>query len=905
MRIAGNTQHFADGSTVHGTLNLVGGTMDIAAGGALDIADRLNWTGTSTIAGGTLNLLAGSIANIDARTSGGHLVLDGLTVNNAGTVDYSAATHQLMLNNGATFNNSGSFNFATDGVVSENAGFGGNFNNTGTVAKTGGTGSSGFATLVRLVDAGGSYRADAGTLDVSALTTLSGRMDIASGARIVASASGLINTGTVAGSGTLDLGGGLLTNRGLLQPGGAGSVGTLTVVGALTQEAAGRIEAEFSGTASGQYDVLAASGDTLLDGVIAIQTLGAAAPSEGMQLEVVRSGSGFLLVGALALDAPVSGYTTQPAAGSLRIGFTRCTYGICWDGGAGTADWLDAANWTGDVLPGLTDMVFIDLVGGAHVELNADPAQTVGGLTIGNDSSLTLTGGLLTLTGLVRDAAGDLVHAPSVVASGGTLLLQGGALSGAELVNNGLVRVDSAASSLDIDRFINAGSVRVDVDGDFTLGRDGQTFANNGTVEVRNGSTLTIAADDIDGAGAQGDTGQYLLLPGSALIFQDSVRDFGSASRIGGSGDVTFAGGDYDINGSYFIDGTTRVTDGALVSFNTSATTTNMELAGTVDGPGALTVAGDLIWTSGSISGAGRSVTVNGDTTLDGSDLTLAGARLNIVGDGLIDAGTSLALSGGAQVVVGTGATFGMGSDASIAGSGSLVNRGTLEGTLGGGSSNIGVLLSNTGTVNAASGSLGLTGGIAAGSSGSFVIGSGASMELGGELPANIFDLISGAGTLNFSATSQPVINRSFAVAGGTPFLFSLRSGAELSAPPLQGSLTGEAAGWVYTPRSGFNGSDSAVFLLGGGSGSMRFNVSFNVTSVDPITPPVVREVAVPLLPEVFRPPRIDPPSAPQVSAVPTLSVASVEALGEIATASGPQFEQPLRDFRASRLQCR
>ncbi|WP_157256642.1 hypothetical protein [Methyloversatilis discipulorum] len=908
VAISGGTQQFTDGSVINGTLNLTGGIVDIADGGALNITGTLNWTGSSTLTGGTLNLLAGATANIDGRASGGHLVLDGLTVNNAGTVHYSAGTYQLLVNNGAEFNNSGRFNFATDGNVVENAGFGGTFNNSGTVAKTGGTGSSGFATRVRLADDGGSYRADTGTLNVSSLTALSGRMDIASGARIVASAGGLTSTGTIAGSGTLDLGGGTLTNRGVLQPGGAGSVGTFNVVGALTQGAAGRIEVDFSGTAAGQYDVVAATGSTLLDGVIAIQALGSAQPVEGMQLEVVRSG-GTLSVDTLQVNAPLSGYTTQASGGTLRIGFTQCTVGICWDGGAGTGNWLDAANWTGDVLPGLTDLVFINLASGADVALNAVPSVTIGGLTIGNGNALTLTGGVLNapttvLSGGTLTLDGGTLDFGSGLSNAGTINLSGGALMGTQLDNSGLFAVSSATSRTDIDRFINTGTVRVDVDGVFTLGQDGESFANNGTVDVASSSTLVIAADDIDGAGAQGDTGQYLVASGSTLVFEDAVRDFNNGSRISGAGDVNFDGGDYDINGIYAVGGTTRVSSNTLVSFNSTASIGSLELAGTVDGNGALNIANDLNWTGGTIAGTGRNVNVGGDTTMNGSGLSLAGARLNITGDGVVDAGTSLALSGGAQVIVGSGATLGIGSGASIGGSGSLVNRGTLEGTVGGGSSNIGVLLSNFGEVSASSGNLGLTGGIANTGAGSFVIGADATMELGGDLPPDIFDRIGGAGTLSFSPTSQPVINRSYAAQGGTPFSFSLRSGAVLTGLPQNGTVGGEAAGWIYTANAGFNGTDSARFTLSLGSGTAVFNISFAVTSEPAVTQPQVQVIATTLLPEVFQPPRIVLPSTPpQVSA--PINVASVDALSDIATASGPQFDQPLRDFRASRLQCR
>ena len=75
----------------------------------------------------------------------------------------------------------------------------------------------------------------------------------------------------------------------------------------------------------------------------------------------------------------------------------------------------------------------------------------------------------------------------------------------------------------------------------------------------------------------------------------------------------------------------------------------------------------------------------------------------------------------------------------------------------------------------------------------------------------------------------------------------------------------------------------------------------FNVVSLPAVTPPVVQQVTVPLLQEVFQPPRMNVPAAPSAP----VNIASLDALDNIATASAPQMEQPLRDFRGSRLQCR
>ncbi|MFH1815629.1 MAG: hypothetical protein ABIF28_15905 [Pseudomonadota bacterium] len=901
------------GATFSGPVFLSGGTINIGSSSTLTMTSGLNWTSGATISGGTLNLASGSSSTFNAHTNGGHLVLSGVTVNNAGTVDYISAGRQLLINDGTHFNNSGRFNFASDGNISETSGNGGSFNNSGTLAKTAGSGSSGFVNPARMVDQGGSYRGESGTLLLASLSALGGTMHIADGATIV-TGDDLTSTGIIEGRGTLDLGGGTLTNRGIVRPGGNGTVGRLTLLGGFTQEATGRIDAEFAGTAAGQFDVLDIRGNTLLDGVLNVQALGSAAPVEGMQLGVVTA-TGSLDAGALQLSAP-TGFTTRALGGVLSLGYTSCNIGICWDGGAGTQSWSDAANWTGDIVPGVNgrvnDLVFINLAGGANVVLNAIPTVTVAGLTIGNANSLTLTGGVLNAPTTVNSGGtlnlnGGNLNFGNALLNNGVLNYAGGTMNGNVFTNNGTLNVLSGSSgNLTTTRLNNNGSVIVDSGATFEFGSGGgMIFANNGSVAVDSG-TLSVLAHDTDASGPGADSGAYSVDSGATLRFRDAFRDFGPGSSITGPGDVeftAFSGGVFNVNGGYNVSGETRVSGNTLVNFNSSATFGDLLVAGNIGGSGALTVTDDLIWTAGSIGGNGRVIVVRGDTVLDGSNLALNGAVLNVGGSGLLDTGAQLALNGGSQLIVSDGASLGLGSNTRIGGTGSLVNRGTLEGTLGGGTSNVAVRLVNDGNVQASAGNLGLTGGIGGG--GLFVIGDNATMELGGDLPPDIFNRIGGNGTLSFSPTSAPVINQFFATTGGTPLLFSLRSGVVLSSGPNNGVLEGQQSAWQYTANAGFNGNDSARFTLSLGSGTALFNVLFAVTSAPAVTQPEVQVITTTLLPEIFQPPRIMVLSSQTPTFNPPVSIANIDALSEIVTASGPSFEQPLREFSASRLQCR
>jgi filamentous hemagglutinin family protein len=73
------------------------------------------------------------------------------------------------------------------------------------------------------------------------------------------------------GSGLFDLGGGKLTVDGVLRPGGAGAVGTLSVTGDVEMKGGTRIEIDVAGDSS--YDRLLATGNVKTDGTLALAAL--------------------------------------------------------------------------------------------------------------------------------------------------------------------------------------------------------------------------------------------------------------------------------------------------------------------------------------------------------------------------------------------------------------------------------------------------------------------------------------------------------------------------------------------------------------------------------------------------------------------------------------------------------
>src|SRR5262245_3979522 len=88
---------------------------------------------------------------------------------------------------------------------------------------------------------------------------------------------------------------------------------------------------------------------------------------------------------------------------------------VSWDGGAGTLNWNDAANWDTNALPTATDDVVIDVPASAITVTHGSGTTSIHSLTC--QESLTLSGGSFSIA------------APSTIA--GAFALSGGSLSGA------------------------------------------------------------------------------------------------------------------------------------------------------------------------------------------------------------------------------------------------------------------------------------------------------------------------------------------------------------------------------------------------------------------------------------------------------------------------------------------
>src|SRR4051812_33513613 len=97
-----------------------------------------------------------------------------------------------------------------------------------------------------------------------------------------------------------------------------------------------------------------------------------------------RRGRATAAVASIIAAAALTGSPSQAA--------DPCT--VSWDGGGGTGNWVDDANWTGDRKPGAEDLACIRA--GAQVTFSIADA-TVAGLRV--DGSLTIASSDLTVAG--------------------------------------------------------------------------------------------------------------------------------------------------------------------------------------------------------------------------------------------------------------------------------------------------------------------------------------------------------------------------------------------------------------------------------------------------------------------------------------------------------------------------
>jgi hypothetical protein len=362
---------------------------------------------------------------------------------------------------------------------------------------------------------------------------------------------------------------------------------------------------------------------------------------------------------------------------------------VVWDGGAGTNNWNDAANWNRngvDAVPMNGDDVTI------NVAANPNVMFTSGSVTLNSlmtNEALTVTGGTLGLTG-----AADVNAALTMMGgtlSGGSWDVTGGSLHGSS--NGGFLTNTQITGDILLDA--TSATVRVTGSTRFTAAR---LSANASGLQFAPGYTLFDLIVVEGGAtggrsitGAVGGTGALTIAPSGVIRL---------AAGSGGNLSIVNSSAMTLVNNGLI----TAEAAGRTISFNNTTVTNNATIQATA---GTLDVSPTNLTNSGAISVSDAALTVAGVWSNTGT-ITATDSTLTLGGTWPVSGSVTATNS-----TVNLGGTFTGVGLAGFARTGGTVNlTGTMDNT------------GNTFNLNAATGSWNLSGGSVVGGTLNFSAGS-------------------------------------------------------------------------------------------------------------------------------------------------------------------------------------
>jgi uncharacterized repeat protein (TIGR01451 family) len=254
-------------------LTLTGGTLNIAGALSTSASGVIDWTADATLTGaGALTIASGGTMNIIGN---GTRRIDGGTINNSGTINWSGLNNISIYDSGVINNQSGGlFSVKNDQLIYQHCCTAGQaFNNVGTFRKTVATGtttiqSNGFTNSGTVDIQSGIFNPTSGgtstgifnatstgtflfstntyTLSSGATLTGSGNFQVSSVGQLAVNASGVTVDHLILTGGTLNIGGSIGTSAtGVID---WGSDATLTGAGSLTIASGGTLNLPGFGT---------------------------------------------------------------------------------------------------------------------------------------------------------------------------------------------------------------------------------------------------------------------------------------------------------------------------------------------------------------------------------------------------------------------------------------------------------------------------------------------------------------------------------------------------------------------------------------------------------------------------------------------------------------------------------
>lgn len=741
LTVAGNVTHGAGTLTNTGLVTLDGGAAQsvdftgatlaalrlnntgaagITANGPIDVVGTLTRTDGDLAMGANALSVGGDIVYADgALTSTGTVTLDG---GGAQAVDFTASTlTNLTINKGGGTVTAGS---AID-VNADLTRTAGDLNMGGNALTIGDDVIYGAGTLTNTglvtLDGGGAQGVDFTNATLDALTVAKG-----GGTATLTGAPTLTNDLTMT-SGTLALGAGLSVGRDVLLNGGDFQPGGNTV--SVTRDWSLGAGTFTRGTSTVDFT---GGGTSSIAGSNRFHTLSSIAPGKTLEFpsgSTTRVDTLTVDGGAAATRITLQGSAAadwtlrlDDAAGS-SVDFATITYGqiddatvggdvgvtnsqdagnndvlgpdphwdftgqaLTWDAGAGTSDWTDPVNWSGDeYYPGAGDEAIIAAAGQIPDVPVGGPDWVVGTLTV--TGTLDMNGLNLVVTDAFSNTGTVLHYAASALNLVGTAVMDTDSGEFEYAGAGGPIQDFGGTDYYNLT--FNSGGQTFTLPGDLTLGAGGALDVQAGTLELGAGQVVTITAGD--------------------LAVSGTISAAGATSTMSVGGSVQFNGGSALTN-----PGNTEIifTGGAGETFDPDVLvmpTVRMQKSG-----GSVSVSADVVQAAGeSLTFANTGLAT---LTLNGNDWTLANT-LNL-GDAnatlRTGAGTLIAGANPINVSDGLLRVENLGSLTSTSTIDVSVN-GELQVDAGGGVTTTNALTQGGGTVthdgSVSAGSVGLTGG--------------------------------------------------------------------------------------------------------------------------------------------------------------------------------------------------
>lgn len=684
-------------------------------------------------------------------------------------------------------------------------------------------------------------------------------------------------TGTLAGHGTFDVSSTTFTNNGTVAPGG--SPGALTFIGTYSMGASAVLSVELGGATPGtQYDQVVVGGTGTLAGTLNVTLINGFTPSIGQVFTVVAGGNVTGLLASLNLPS-VAGAIWLPnlSAAGLQLSLISASalLPVIWTNPAG-GNWSNGLNWSTGTPPGPGDSAVINLGGPLTVTVDAaataaflDLATAVGGAT----KTLALAGQTLTLS------AGGIVGGDGVVnLSGGTLTGGGslqvngalnwtsGLISGAGIVQVGptgtLTLSGTGTKSLNSRTIQTAGTV--------TWSGTGAINAGGGAVvEIQPGGTFAANADAIVAHSLGGAQPHIVVDPGGTFARSAGTGAAGLFVPFDNAGAVAVNSGTLELRGSGTNSGTFAVGSGALLDIPSgtyslgtgtqfsgtglvriAGGTVNVDgatpipvnrlqlLSGSLQGVGTLDVQDSLVWSGGTMQGAGiTNVPAGADLVLNGTTLSFsartivnAGAVTWIAGNIFSGSGATLQNVAGGVVDLRADASWFHNMGGTVPQLANLAG-GVVQRSIGTGTVDVRAAVNSAGTVQVLSGTLALNGGGTSG--GSFTAVPGSELTFGGVHALTAAASLSAGGRVTF-ATGSTTIGGVYDVTGQTQLTlgnvqFNGLDTARVTTLDLQGGTLGGTG--VVLLRGPGNWSGGTL----GGTGVLRVPAGVTLNVAGPV----------------------------------------------------------------------